>query len=89
MYIDSSRIRLINKLQNDLRDVKIPMWQKKKAQRLITKVQKELKDKHLAEMRERLVRAVRADDKYETWKITCQIKDYMHEEIPHDIWVED
>jgi len=86
MYIDSSRIRTMARIQSDLDDPTTPMWRKKKAYRLKTKIQKELKDPTLARMRERLTIAASNNDKYEMWKLTCQIKDYMKEEIPVDIY---
>jgi hypothetical protein len=86
MFIDTSRIRTMQRIQRELDDPKVPLHTKKKAFRLKSKIQHELKDPILANMRERLTRAVSAGDKYETWKLTCQIKDYMKEEIPTDIY---
>ena len=48
--------------------------------RTYQKIQSQIHDKKLASMRERLVKAVKAKDKNETWKITNQIKDYAKEE---------
>lgn len=86
MFIDSSRIMTMTRLQRELNDPKVPMETKRKAFKLKSKLQKEMKDPILASMRERLFLAVRTEDKYEVWKITCQIKDYMKEDIPVDIY---
>jgi hypothetical protein len=74
------------RIQHELDDPRVDIVTKRKAFRLKSKLQVELKDERLAKMRERLTKAVSANDKYETWKLTCQIKDYMHEEIPTDIY---
>lgn len=86
MYIDSSRIQTMRRLQHELDDPRVTMDVKRKAYRLKCKIQKELKDPKLATLRERLTIAVRRNDKRETWKLTCQIKDYMKEDIPVDIY---
>ena len=74
------------RINYELNDPKTPMATKRKAHRLKAKLQKEMKDPILATMRERLTKAASADDKLEIWKITCQIKEYMKEEIPVDIY---
>jgi hypothetical protein len=74
------------RIQYELDSPKVDIVTKRKAFRLKSKLQVEMKDPILAKMRERLTKAVSANDKYETWKLTCQIKDYMHEEIPTDIY---
>jgi hypothetical protein len=56
------------------------MWERKRAYKVFSKIQAQLKDKKLMHMRERLRRALYAEDKHETWKITNQIKDYLGEE---------
>lgn len=89
MFIDTARIRTIARLNAELSDPSVPMSTKRKAHRLKAKLQKQMKDKKLATMRERLTMAVTANDKYETWKLTCQIKDYLKEEIPVDIYERD
>ena len=86
MFIDTSRIRTMARIQYELDSPKVDMVTKRKAFRLKSKLQREMKDPTLATMRERLTKAVSNDDKYEIWKITCQIKDYMKEEIPTDIY---
>lgn len=89
MWIDSSRIRTMQRLQRELDDPRVTMDVKRKAHRLKSKIQKELKDPKLAALRERLTLAVKYNDKLNTWKLTCQIKDYMKEDIPVDIYERD
>lgn len=89
MFIDTARIRTIARINAELSDPSVPMSTKRKAHKLKVTLQKQMKDKRLAIMRERLTMAVNADDKYETWKLTCQIKDYLKEEIPTDIYERD
>ena len=86
MYIDSSRIRTYARIKSELYDPRVPMREKRKAHKLLQNLQKQMKDQKLGLMRERLQKAVNHDDKYEIWKITCQIKDYMNEDIPVDIY---
>jgi hypothetical protein len=86
MYIDSSRIRTMARIQYELNTPSVPMATKRKAFRLKQKLQSEMKDPILAKLREQLTKAVNANDKYETWKLTCQIKDHLNEEIPIDIY---
>jgi hypothetical protein len=75
----------MHRIQRELDDPKVPMATKRKAHKLKNKLQREMKDPILATMRERLTKAAGADDKLAVWKFTCQIKEYMHEEIPVDI----
>ena len=86
MFIDTSRIRTIARINAELSDPSVPMSTKRKAHKLKTKLQEQMKDRKLSIMRERLTKAVSSNDKYETWKLTCQIKDYLKEEIPVDIY---
>lgn len=80
MYIDSGRLALIHRLNAEINDDSKPMVERQKAYRLKSKIQAQLKDKTLATMRERLMKAGRANDEWEMWKITNQIKDYLGEE---------
>lgn len=86
MWIDSSRIRTIARLNQDLHDPSVPMSTKRKAHKLKQTLQKQMKDRQLSRMRERLNMASAANDRYEMWKLTCQIKDYLKEEVPVDIY---
>lgn len=80
MYIDSSRLLDLRKIDSLLKDVSQPLYRKKRFAETRAKILRQLKDPKLAVLRERLVRATLAEDKYEAWKISCQIKDYMKEE---------
>ena len=60
---------------------KAEVTRKKTIRRNIDKILAQLKDPHLAKLRERLTRAYFAEDKLETWKLTNQIKDYLGEEL--------
>lgn len=80
MYADESRIKDLAHLKDILKDLSVPMAQKKKYRLTITRIHKQLYDKQLALMRERLKKAHIASDRLEIWKISNQIKDYMGEE---------
>lgn len=86
MYVDSSRLKTLTRIHKDLHDFNTPMQIKRNAHRLRAQIQKDVHDHKLSKLREQLARAVTASDKYETWKLTCQIKDHMGEEIPTDIY---
>lgn len=80
MYIDSSRIQDLIQLKEWMEDDKFSIDRRRMFKRTYDKIKGQLHDKKLATMRERLMRATRAGDKLEMWKITNQIKDYMREE---------
>ena len=86
MYIDSSRIRDIEQLKGWMNDPKFSTARKRMFHHTYKKIQSQLHDKTLASKRERLIKATKAEDTFEMWKITNQIKDYMKEEIPTDIY---
>lgn len=64
-----------------MNDYKYSTARRKMFFRTYKKIQSQLHDKKLASMRERLVKATKAEDKLEMWKITNQIKDYAKEEL--------
>ena len=41
---------------------------------------KQIKDPKISKLRERLVKATYDENKYEIWKISAQIKDYLKED---------
>ncbi len=86
MYLDSSRIKTMARIHKDLHDPEAPMNIKRQAHRLRAQIQRDVKDQKLSKLREQLSRAVSANDKFSIWQLTCQIKDYMGEEIPTDIY---
>ena len=81
MYTDSSRIKDLEQIKGWLADPKKSIARKQMLHRTYKKIQAQLHDKKLANMRERLVKASQANDSYELWKITNQIKDYSGEEL--------
>lgn len=81
MYIDSSRIKDLETIKGWLADPKFSRARKQMFLETYKKIQSQLHDKKLAGMRERLVKATKAEDKVEMWKITNQIKDYAKEEL--------
>ncbi len=81
MYIDSSRIKDLTQLKAWMNDYKYSTARRKMFFETYKKIQSQLHDKKLASMRERLVKATRAEDKVEMWKVTNQIKAYAKEEL--------
>lgn len=86
MYLDNSRKATLARLDKQLLDMGIDTPTKRRIWKARDRILKTARDKKLAEMRERLTKATFDNNKYEMWKITCQIKDYMGEEIPVDIY---
>lgn len=80
MYIDSGRLADITEMKNEMNDVTLPMINRRFAYKAYKSIMRQLHDKQLARMRERLVRASDAKDRAEVWKIRNQIKDYLNEE---------
>lgn len=81
MYTDSSRIKDLQQLKVWMNDPKYSMARRKMFFRTYQKIQSQLHDQKLASMRERLVKATKAENKVEMWKITNQIKAYAKEEL--------
>lgn len=80
MYVDSSRLKDLSMLRAWIDDPKYSIDRKKMFQRTFDKIVAQMRDPKLAGLRERLMKATKAEDKLEMWKITNQIKEYMHEE---------
>lgn len=81
MYVDSSRIKDIEQIKGWLADPKFSTARKRMFNDTLKKIQSQLHDKTLASKRERLIKATKAEDTLEMWKITNQIKDYSKEEL--------
>jgi hypothetical protein len=81
MFTDSSRIKDLEQIKGWLADPKFSKPRRQMFLDTYKKIQSQLHDKKLANMRERLVKATKAEDKVEMWKITNQIKDYSKEEL--------
>lgn len=81
MYTDSSRIHDLRQLKGWMNDSKYSKARRKMFSETYKKIQTQLHDKKLANMRERLIKATKAEDKLEMWKITNQIKSYAKEEL--------
>jgi hypothetical protein len=80
MYVDTSRIKDLEMLQKWMDSPNFTPERKQMFHRTVKKIVTQMKDPRLGAMRERLMKATKAEDKLEMWKITNQIKDYMHEE---------
>ncbi len=80
MYVDSSRAKDLSLLKSWMNDPSYGLARRKMFFRTFQRIQSQLHDKHLAMMRERLIKATKAEDSKEMQKITNQIKDYSKEE---------
>jgi hypothetical protein len=81
MFTDTSRLKDLYQLKAWMSDPKHSPARRKMFFETYKKIQSQLHDRKLATLRERLTKATIAEDKYEMWKITNQIKDYMGEEL--------
>lgn len=80
MYVDRSRLQDLKRLNDALKDPKVPLLWKQKAHKSLKRIMRELKNPYLAKQRERLIKAGDAGDKHESWKIATQIRDYLKQE---------
>lgn len=67
----------LNKQRNDFNETHVTRAAADKAH---AKIVRQMKDKKLMGMRERLIRAAQAADRYEVAKITAQMKDHTKED---------
>jgi len=81
MYVDTSRVKDLEQIKGWLADPKYSKARKQMYLRTYRKIQAQMHDKKLSLLRERLVRATKAEDTKVMWKITNQIKDYAKEEL--------
>lgn len=84
MYADSGRLADLKDMMDEMNDISRPMINRRFAYKAYKAIMRQLKDKQLAHMRERLIKASDKMDRYEVWKIRNQIKDYMGEERLHE-----
>lgn len=70
----------LKKLNDDRNNPLLSNVQRQQADKAHTKIVEQLKDKKLMRMRERLIRATRADDQEAAMKIQLQMRDYLGEE---------
>lgn len=83
--MDGTRESTLYYLAGVFKDPKKSKGARQNAYRNFCKIREQMKDKHLKDMRLRLVKAAQADDKYEMWKIECQIRDYLKEPIEREM----
>lgn len=84
MYFDTSRLADLKEMKEEMDNPQTPLINRKYAYRTYQKIKAQLHDPKLVKMRERLMKATDKADRYETWKIRNQIKDYMKEEVLSD-----
>lgn len=76
----------LKKLNDDRNNPLLSNVQRQQADKAHTKIVEQLKDKKLMRMRERLIRATRADDQEAAMKIQLQMRDYLGEEKETGQW---
>ena len=67
----------LNKVRNNEH---YPHWKRERANKAIQKITAQLNDKTIVSLRERLVKAVRAEDQREQWKITQILQELQGKE---------
>ena len=72
------RYTQLQKLDALRKDMDQPYWRRHKADKTFRLIQKQLKDKHLMELRWRLIQATRAGDYPESWKLEQQMRFYEY-----------
>lgn len=77
--MDKSRLKDLERLRKIVNDSEKSKAARYRADRTIQAIIAQSKDRTLRHMREALVQAAEACDEYAEWKISCQIKDYLHE----------
>lgn len=77
------RLTTLNRLKKVRDDFSKHPFHRQQADKAMSKIKLQLKDKRLNAMRERLIKATRAGDLHEVWKIENLIKHHEHEEIDH------
>lgn len=77
--MDNTREKDLYDLDTLRKDVTKPMLQRKLAHKSFEKIQSQLRDPYITRQRSRLIKARQAQDRVEVWKITNQLKDYLHE----------
>lgn len=80
MFIDTSRLHDLRRLDALLNDDTKPMHLKRRVWRTKQKILGQLFNPRLAKERERLYLATLAGDRREMWKITNIIQDITHQE---------
>lgn len=81
MYMDSGRLADLRDLDKQLNDYSLSVADHRRAWRTKQRILKQLRDPQLASMRERLMKAAKANDQREMWKITNQIKEHNKDEL--------
>lgn len=79
-YLDSGRQVDLLRIDQRINDKNSPPMMVRGYQRTKAKVLKQLKDKKLAQLRERMMSASRHNDQWEMWKISCLIQDHTGQE---------
>lgn len=77
--MDIGRRKDLEQLDAVLSDMSKPYGVRQRAYRVKQAIIKQLQDKGLQELRNRLMKAAAANDEVEEWKISNQIKDYLRE----------
>lgn len=70
------RLTTLNRLKEVRDDPTMHPYRRLQADRSISKIQAQLKDKTLMRLRERLIRATKASDYEASWKIESEIRAY-------------
>jgi hypothetical protein len=72
----AGRYTTLQKLDRDLKRPDLGKYTKQRIKRARDGIVEQLKDKKLNKLREELIRATRANDREEIWKITCRIREH-------------
>lgn len=80
--MDSSREHDLVILHERMNDTSKPLWLRKQAHQMFSRIKDQLKDRKLAAMRLRLITAIRHDDADAADRIEEQIRDYSR----HQKW---
>ena len=83
MYGRENQLYQLNKERNH---VKLPMWQRKQADRAFNKIAAQLKDTKLMSLRSRLIKATQAGDVKEMNHIQGQMKHHQGEDTETYEW---
>lgn len=78
------RLTTLKKLTKDRDNPNLHPFVRLQADKAIEKIKSQIKDRPLMAMRERLIKATRAGDLHEVWKIENQIRAYEGKELEND-----
>lgn len=78
--MDEGRYHDLQRLQAVIDNPNKSKYARQAADKAKKDIIRQMKDKKLVHLRERLIRAAQALDEHEEWKIANEIKDYMKKE---------